>query len=151
MRIALLLVILVSSLITGCDRNTLQGLNLKFNGEIKSDYEQKNDSNQNQTKYNTEIKPEQSQEPANNQSEPENIPDTLKNKPIQQVNNTKDSDPDAPMVFKPISDCTKSGITAKTNEIFYSNNSQVKSIDSKDEKQLKAWQEIYNKVEASCQ
>lgn len=151
MRIALLLVILVSSLMTGCDRNTLQGLNLKFNGEIKSDYEENSDSNQNQTKYNTEIKPEQSQEPANNQSEPEIVPDTLKNKPIQQVNNTKDSDPDAPMAFKPISDCTKSGITAKTNEIFYSNNSQVKSIDSKDEKQLKAWQEIYNKVEASCQ
>lgn len=40
----------------------------------------------------------------------------------------KESDPDAPMPFKEIPECSPAGITAKTNEIFYARNPQIKSI-----------------------
>lgn len=160
MKIFFLLVVFVSSLTTSCDRNTLQGLNVKLNAEIKSDYENKENSAQ--TEYNTEVKPSNPQAPVNNNSNTESLPDSLKNQAVQQVNNIKENiteniktqtepDPDEPIAFKPIAECSKSGITAKTNEVFYGNNPQVKSIDSKDEKQIKAWKEIYAKIEASCQ
>ena len=39
----------------------------------------------------------------------------------------------------------------KKNQAFYAKNSQVKSIDSKNKEQVKAWKKIYKEFEAKCQ
>lgn len=134
---------------TGCDRTTLEGLNLKINADIKSGYDNDNASKEKSAPENpgegeTETTPRMSER------EKEDIPTNLQNKPIVEVNNTKVSDPDAPMAFEDIPQCSKSGITAKTNEIFYANNGQVKSIDSKNEAQVKQWKKIYGEIEKNC-
>ena len=135
-----IIVLVLSSFITGCDRDTLQGLNLKINAEVKSDYENQTTPESNN---NSSTEPQANQEARSTSSAPE----TAQPQPTKV---SKEPDPDTPMAFKEVTDCSESGIRAKTNEIFYANNSQVKSIDSKNEKQVKEWKKIYQKVEASC-
>jgi hypothetical protein len=139
--------VLISSLLGACDRQTLDGLNLKMKAEFNSDYESS-----------SEVENEESK-PMTNDNSP--FPsETLKNQPIKEVNVESESksaskpklepESDQPIAFKPLQDCSPSGITAKTNEIFYSQNSQVKSVDSKNEQQMKQWKKIYAEVEAKC-
>lgn len=138
--IALILLIL-SSVIAGCDRDTLKGLNLKINAEVKSDYD-----NEVTTKggnnVSTETKIETKKLPIEQASQSES---KVKATPTKGTN-----DPDTPMAFNEISDCSEAGIRAKTNEIFYSDNPQVKSIDSKNKEQVKKWKTIYKEVENTC-
>lgn len=162
MKIFFLIVLSLSTLLGGCDRATLDGLNLKINADLKSDYDKKSEEvNKNQSSdnagENSEKTPAQMAENFTKavkktiETKIEEKPTDDKvteDKPVAE-NNIK-NDPDEPMPFKEIAECSKAGITAKTNEIFYANNSQVKSIDSKNEKQVKAWKKIYSQVEAEC-
>lgn len=157
MKIFVLLMLSLSTLLVGCDRDTLNGLNLKINADIKSSYDKEVE----------EIKKDQSSEKTDNKAsemvenftktvqktiettkEDKSTPEVAKNKSTT-ISNTE-NDPDAPMAFKEITQCSKAGITAKTNEIFYADNSHLKSIDSKNEQQLKAWKKIYSEVEKEC-
>ncbi len=136
-----------SLMMVGCDRNTLNGLNLKINGEINSSYDnevketQSSEESVSQTKTKAQVKETVSEESSAKVEKKESV---------KQVNQTE-NDPDAPMAFKEIAECSKAGITAKTNEIFYADNPQVKSIDSKNQKQVKEWERIYAEVEQKCQ
>jgi hypothetical protein len=155
-----LALILVTSVLGGCDRETLQGLNIKFQGEVNTDYDSSSDGEA------------QKSEVGGNESNPttrDNSPspsEKIKNQPVKEVKRESqlDSEPksvseqptlqpdsDQPIAFKPMENCSPSGITAKTNEIYYSKNSQVKSIDSKNEKEMSEWKKIYAEVEAKCQ
>lgn len=149
MKIIVSMLLIITTLIVGCDRETLDGLNLKINTEVNSDYDQEKStsSETNKTKVSTEVV-EKEEKPS--ESEQESTQEVVENKEEKEVNKITENDPDQPMAFKEISKCSKAGITAKTNEIFYADNSQVKSIDSKNEKQLKAWKKIYTEVEKNC-
>lgn len=151
MKTILIAVVIVSSLLGGCDRDTLQGLNLKFKGEINSDYQQKEANNEDSSQSNspvTENTPSREEKPNNGEK---NTSEVRGNKPVKEVNNQSNSDPDAPLPFNPLKDCSDSGINAKTNEIFYANNGNVKSINSKNEEEVKEWKSIYNEVKSKCQ
>lgn len=160
-KIFAVLLFISSFIMVGCDRATLDGLNLKINAEVQSDYDdetnEKKNNNENKNE-NKETKSSESSSENNAKAEvekPESTVVTQKEEtsktPSAQENNTAENDPDAPMPFKEIPECSKSGITAKTNEIFYADNPQVKSIDSKNQKQVKEWQRIYAQVEKECQ
>lgn len=163
-KIFAVLLLMSSVMMVGCDRATLDGLNLKINTEIKSDYnEQKNQNKEDQERGNKEnetSETESSQPPSENnatatidknqESASESQTKETAETQTAQQNNTAENDPDAPMPFKEIPECSKAGITAKTNEIFYADNPQVKSIDSKNQKQVKEWKRIYAQVEQEC-
>jgi FtsZ-interacting cell division protein ZipA len=155
MKIIVSMLLIISTLIVGCDRETLDGLNLKINTEVNSDYdkEKSTSAETNKTKVSTEVveKEETPSEEKASESEQESTQEVVENKEEKEVNKITENDPDQPMSFKEISECSKAGITAKTNEIFYADNPQVKSIDSKNEKQLQAWKKIfYTEVEKNC-
>ena len=136
-----LILLLLGTLTTGCDRDTLKGLNLKINAEVKSDYDGQAEVNQETQPTNNPTVVE------NNQPESTTAETQAETKLVRK---TVTDDPDAPLDFKAIQDCSKAGIKAKTNEIYYAENSQVKSIDSKNEKQVKQWKKIYAQVSQSC-
>ncbi|MGI0482090.1 hypothetical protein ACN4EE_15055 [Geminocystis sp. CENA526] len=157
MKIFVLVMLSLSTLLVGCDRDALDGLNLKINADIKSSYDKEAE----------EIKKDQSSEKTD--KTPSEMVENL-TKTVQKTIETKkeeisnsevankksvgssntENDPDAPIPFKEITECSKAGITAKTNEIFYADNSHLKSIDSKNEQQLKQWKKIYSEVEKNC-
>lgn len=156
-----LLTFSLSIFLVGCDRATLDGLNLKVNADIKSGYDKESEeaNNNKSSEGSIEMTDKTPAEMAENftkavqktietKIEDKSTEKVAENKPVAE-NNIK-SDPDEPMAFKEIAECSKAGITAKTNEIFYADNSQVKSIDSKNEKQVKAWKKIYSQVEGEC-
>lgn len=149
MKIIVLMLLIISTLIVGCDRETLDGLNLKINTEVNSDYDKEKNTSAETNKTEVVEKEETASEEKASESEQESTQEVVENKEEKEVKITE-NDPDQPMAFKEISECSKAGITAKTNEIFYADNPQVKSVDSKNDKQLKAWKKIYNEVEKNC-
>lgn len=161
MKIFFLIALSLSTLLVGCDRATLDGLNLKVNADIKSGYDKESEEANNNKSSESSIEttdktPAQMaenftkavQKTIETKIEDKSAEKVVENKPVAQ--NNIESDADEPMAFKEIAECSKAGITAKTNEIFYADNSQVKSIDSKNEKQVKAWKKIYSQVEKQC-
>lgn len=152
MKIIVLMLLAMSTLMIGCDRQTLDGLNLKINGEINSNYDKEKTTSAEKVSTEVAEKEEKSSEEKTleSKSEEESTQEVVENNQQKEVNQVRENDPDQPMAFKEIGECSKAGITAKTNEIFYADNTQVKSIDSKNEKQLKAWKKIYNEVEKNC-
>lgn len=138
---AVLLLSLSSLILVGCDKEALDGLNIKINADIKSDYEKEKVTENNQS---PEVKAtSETKSPAEN-VKVENNQNTVTN------NQTTMVDGDQPMPFKAIAQCTPAGITVATNEQFYAN-SGVKSVNSKNTEELKKWQELYDKIEAQCQ
>lgn len=164
-KIFAVLLLISSLMMVGCDRATLDGLNLKINTEVQSDYDDETNEDENNNQNENENNEAQSSEsPSENnatnataevEENQESASDTQTTETSEtqsaQQNETAENDPDAPMPFKEIPECSKSGITAKTNEIFYADNPQVKSIDSKNQKQVKEWERIYAQVEKECQ
>jgi hypothetical protein len=154
MKIIVSMLLIISTLTVGCDRQTLEGLNLKINAEVNSDYDKEksasaeNDSTELRTGNKTETSSVGKR--LESKSEKESTPEVAEKKQEKEINKVTENDPDEPMAFKEIRECSKAGITAKTNEIFYADNNQVKSIDSKNEKQLKVWKKIYSEVEENC-
>lgn len=156
MKIFFLMVLSLTTLLVGCDRATLDGLNLKVNADIKSGYDKESETTNNKKSSDTSLEITDKTPSEMAESFTKAVQKTIEtktekvaeNKPVAE-NNIK-SDADEPMPFKEIAQCSKSGITAQTNEIFYADNSNVKSIDSKNEKQVKAWKKIYNQVEKDC-
>jgi hypothetical protein len=161
MKIFFLMVLSLSTFLLGCDRATLDGLNLKINADIESDYDKESETTNNDQSSETsaETTNNNPSDMAENVTEEEEK--TMEAKQEEQTTenlgenqnvaeNNINNEADAPMPFKEIAQCSKAGITAKTNEIFYADNSNVKSIDSKDEKQVKAWKKIYSEVEKDC-
>ncbi|WP_017296068.1 hypothetical protein [Geminocystis herdmanii] len=161
MKIFFLMVFGLSTLLVGCDRATLDGLNLKVNADIKSGYDKESEEANKDQSSETSIEmtdktPSEMaesltkavQKTIETKKETQSTEKVAENKPVSE-NNVK-NDADEPMPFKEIAQCSKAGITAKTNEIFYADNSNVKSIDSKNEKQVKAWKKIYSQVEQEC-
>jgi len=134
MKITIVIISLLSLTLVGCDKETLDGLNININADIKSDYNKEEVTTDNQS----------------NPDSTENVVGTPSNQISNNNSTANNSDPDAPLPFRPISDCSPSGITMKTNETFYAGRGQVKSIDSKNEQELKAWREMYAKFEAEC-
>jgi len=55
MKITLVAVAIVSSLLVGCDRQILKGLNIKFQGEINSDYKNSELQNQDSSQSNSPL------------------------------------------------------------------------------------------------
>jgi hypothetical protein len=151
MKITLVAIAIVSSLLVGCDRQILKGLNIKFQGEIKSDYQDSESQNQDSSPSNsaiTENNPS-NQEKSNNLEN--DTPEVFRNQPLREVKRESTSDPDAPLAFKPLKDCSDAGITAKTNELFYAANPNLKSINSQDREKVAEWKSIYNQVKGKCQ
>lgn len=155
MKIFLLLVLSLSTFLVGCDRATLDGLNLKVNADIKSGYDKESETTSNDKSSETASETTDKTASEMTENPTKTVQKTIETKEETQSkenvaeNNVK-NDADEPMPFKEITECSKAGITAKTNEIFYANNSNVKSIDSKNEKQVKAWKKIYSEVEKDC-
>jgi hypothetical protein len=151
MKITLIWVAILSTFLTGCDREMLKGLNLKFQGELSSDYKQEDGENQESSQSNssgTEINPSQ----AESSNEVENkAPEVFRNQPVQEVKNESNYDPDAPLPFNVLKDCSQAGMTAQTNKIFYAQNSNLKSINSKNEQQVKQWKSIFNQIKSKCE
>ncbi len=162
MKKLVILLIITSTLLGGCNKELLDGLNLKFKGEFNSDYKEKTEqenqnfsqsdrqtNNHTSDKIDDEVIPENSSEKVE-----ENQPELFRKKPVTEVNNSSNqdstNDPDAPMAFKQLKECTEAGITAKTNEEFYSQNPNLKSIDSKNPQQLKAWKSLYQEIQQEC-
>lgn len=133
MKKTILILSILSFALVGCDRTTLDGLKLRINADIKSDYEQEEET------------PENPANPSNNNSQINN--NSTPNNTTSNVVN----DPDRGIPFNPIADCSPSDITRRTNEEFYSSRGQVKSIDSKNQEEVNAWKAIHNKIEAQCQ
>jgi len=159
-KIFAVLLLISSLMIVGCDRATLDGLNLKINTEVQSDYddedneddnENENEGNESQSSQSPSENNATAQVEENQESASENQNSEASQPQSAQKNDTAENDPDAPMPFREIAECSKAGITAKTNEIFYADNPQVKSIDSKNQKQVKEWERIYAQVEQECQ
>lgn len=151
MKITLIVFAFLATFLTGCDKEMLKGLNIKFQGEVNTDYEnEENNPNLSPNQSNSNV-PENtpSSEEKNQNIEPEKN-ENFRNKPVREVNNQSNFDPDAPLPFYNLKDCSDAGITAKTNEIFYANNSNLKSIDSKNPQQVKEWKSIYNKINSKC-
>ncbi len=142
MKITILILSFLSFALVGCDRETLEGLNIKINADINSDYKNNNE----------ELKTDsQSASSTNNDnSETPSSDSTNDSSNSKIVTNNSVSDPDVPMPFRTIADCSPSGITMKTNETYYASRGQVKSINSKDVQELKEWKEMYGKFEAEC-
>jgi hypothetical protein len=151
MKIILIAIVIVSSILGGCDRQTLDGLNLKFKGELNSDYKnsQTETKNSSESQSNTEEKTSSKEEVANNETK--NTSEVVSNKEVKEVQETSNSNPDAPLPFKQVKECSDAGIIAETNKIFYAQNPNVKSINSKNEEQVKAWKLIKNEVKEKCE
>jgi hypothetical protein len=143
MKIIIIAMVVISSFLVGCNRETLDGLNIKVKGELNSDYEDSKTGNQNSSKS-TSPENENQLEEKNNET-----PNIIKNQPVIEVNNN--SNPDAPLPFYPIKDCSESGIVAETNKIFYAQNKNTKSIDSKNAEEIKKWKSIKNQVKNKCE
>ncbi len=152
MKIIASMLLIISTFIVGCDREALDGLNLKINAEVNSNYDK--DKNSSPEKTNTEASTTKQENQSIDKSEVKSNNESSSaisdNQSSQKIDNVIENDVDKPMEFKEIKECSKAGITAKTNEIFYADNSQLKSIDSKNEKQLKQWKTIYTQVEKEC-
>ncbi len=138
-----LILLVFSTLITSCDRDTLKGLNLKINAEVKSDYDETANPEKEKISIEEQNTIETKKSPEVEANNIESKPTTVKK--VRQV-----ADPDAPIAFKEIKDCSEAAIRAKTNEKFYGDNSQLKSIDSKNKKQVKEWEKIYQEMEKAC-
>ncbi|MBF2055638.1 MAG: hypothetical protein IGQ45_00150 [Cyanobacterium sp. T60_A2020_053] len=136
----LLLLSLSSFILISCDKEALDGLNIKINADIKSDYEKEKATENSQSSEVTATS--ETKSPVEN-AKTENNQNAITN------NQTTMVDGDQPMPFKAIAECTPAGITVTTNEQFYAN-SGVKSVNSKNSEELKKWQELYNKIEAEC-
>ena len=157
MKTIVLALLAISTLITSCDRDTLNGLKVKIDAEVKSEYDEGSNSSETVTEKNTSVETQtttkvETEESNSNQvtaKEDKTETESVVSNSTKKV--SKESDPDAPMAFNKITDCSDAGIRAKTNEAFYAKNSQVKSIDSKNKEQVKAWKKIYKKFEAKCQ
>lgn len=141
MKNSVVLLLLFTTFITGCDRDTLSGLNLKINAEVKSDYEEETTATEGSSETQVETK---------SVTQAETKSETEKSATTKIINVRETDDPDAPLAFKEIQECSKAYITAKTNEKFYAKNSQLKSLDSKNEEQLKEWKQIYQEIEKGC-
>lgn len=137
MKKTIVILSLLSLTLVGCDRDTLDGLNIRINADIQSDYEREQEATEN---------PSNSSD--NNVQNPQNNSNDINSNP----NNGSGvvNDPDAPMPFSAIADCSPSSITQRTNEEFYSSRGQVKSIDSRNEQEMSAWKEIHGRIEAQC-
>lgn len=147
MKIMIIAMVVISTFLGGCNRETLDGLNIKVKGELNSDYNDNKKENENSSKStNTEntASPENELEEKNQET-----PNIIKNQQVIEVKNN--SNPDAPLPFYPIKDCSESGIVAETNKIFYAQNQNVKSIDSKNKEQMNKWKTIKNKVKNKCE
>lgn len=149
MKIIVLMSLIISTLIVGCDKQTLDGLNLKINAEVNSKYDQDKNSSAEENQAQVE-KTSSETKASTSESNQESNTKIVDNSQAKEEEKITQNEADQPMAFKEISECSKSGITSKTNELFYADNPQVKSIDSKNEKQIKAWKKIYNEVEKSC-
>ena len=155
MKTIVLALLAVSTLITSCDRDTLNGLKVKIDAEVKSEYDEGSNSSETVTEKNTSVetqtttKIETEESNSNQVTAKEDKTESVVSNSTKKV--SKESDPDAPMAFNKITDCSDAGIRAKTNEAFYAKNSQVKSIDSKNKEQVKAWKKIYKEFESKCQ
>lgn len=151
MKIILTAILLISSVLSGCDRQTLDGLNLKFKGELNSDYKNSQTETKNSSESQSTVpeKTTSEQEKANNETH--NTSETVSNKEDKEVKETSNSDPDSPIPFKQVKECSDAGIIAETNKIFYAQNPNVKSINSKNEEQIKEWKLIKNEVKEKCE
>lgn len=138
MKKTILILSILSFALIGCDRDTLDGLNLKINADIRSDYEKEQQTTDNPSN------------PSNNTSENTNNPTSNTNSNPNTTTGTVVNDPDSAMPFNPIANCSPSDITRRANEEFYSSRGQVKSIDSKNQEEVNAWKEIHNRIEAQC-
>ena len=85
-----------TTLIAGCDRYALSGLNLKINAEVKSDYEEKT------TKITENYSP---------QVEEKKERETSRQSKIIKVRETDDLD--VPLAFKSIEECSEADIRSK--------------------------------------
>ncbi|MBE9222248.1 hypothetical protein IQ215_06010 [Cyanobacterium stanieri LEGE 03274] len=135
MKKTILILFVLSFTLVGCDRATLDGLNLRINADIRSDYD----------------KQEETSENSNNNSESNNNPNINTSSPNNHNTSNVVNDPDGGIPFNPIANCSPSDITRRTNEEFYSSRGQVKSIDSKNQEEVNAWKEIYGRIETECQ
>ncbi|MGY6530977.1 MAG: hypothetical protein ACXITR_13720 [Cyanobacterium sp.] len=137
MKKSTLILSVLSFALVGCDRNTLDGLNLRINADIRSDYDKQEQTSENPSN------------PINNSSENTNnsSPTTPNNNPSS---GSVVNDADGGIPFKPIANCSPSDITKRANEEFYSSRGQVKSIDSKNQEEVSAWKEIHGRIEAEC-
>lgn len=150
MKITLIVVAFLSTFLAGCDKEMLNGLNIKFQGEVSSDYQEGQQNNSDSPSNSTETENKSFSEEKSDSIEPQK-PEVFRNKPVREVNNQSNSDPDAPLPFYALKDCSDAGITAKTNEVFYAKNPNVKSINSKNQQQLKEWKSLYQEIKAQCE
>ncbi|AFZ47962.1 hypothetical protein Cyast_2009 [Cyanobacterium stanieri PCC 7202] len=136
MKKTILILSILSFALVGCDRDTLDGLNLRINADIRSDYDREEQTTDNPSN------------PSNNTSENSN--NSTSNTNPNNTTSTVINDSDSAMPFNPIANCSPSDITRRTNEEFYGSRGQVKSIDSKNQEEVNAWKEIHNRIEAEC-
>lgn len=156
MKNIVVLLLIASSLLVGCDRDTLNGLNVKVQGELNTDYkdqedeEVKSENQNNSSSSNSKVTENNPSSQPESKNVEDKTPEAFENKPVKEVKNESNVDPDAPLAFLPQKDCSEAGIRKKTNKAFYSKNEQVKSIDSKNKEQVKEWKSIYNQMKEKC-
>ena len=143
MKALIITLTIFSTFLSACDRQTLEGLRLRFQADIKSDYDEEKET----TTY-----PEKSNQTA---SQSEEKPEKWSDQPAPEVQSSGEvqpasADPDRPLPFRPLKPCSESGIVAQTNEIFYQRHPQLKSINSKNKQQMKEWKSIQTEVEQKC-
>lgn len=137
-----------STLLTGCDRQTLDGLRLGFQADFKSDYEDKGNEPTSQTQPSQSSQPSQSTQLSQSSQPASQQEEKSQNQPVREVKS--EPDPDQAPPFRPLEACSKGGIIAQANKIFYKKNPQVKSIDSKNKEQVNKWEQIHGQVEQKC-
>jgi hypothetical protein len=143
MKSLLLILSACATLLIGCDRQTLDGLRLNFQAQVKSNYDQSQPSQQNQSdtsKPSTQAAPPQESNEVN--------PVARDAQPSSAVQSS--ADPDAAAPFNPLDSCSTGGMVAQTNEQFYKQHPELKSIDSKDKQLVKAWKTIHAQVKEKC-
>ena len=153
MKITLIGIAFLATFLTACDKELLNGLNIKFQGEVNSNYKdsERNNSDLSASQSNSTATENKSSSEENSNIIESEKPETFRNKPVREVNNQSNSDPDAPLPFYSLKDCSDAGITAKTNEVFYAKNPNLKSISSKNQQQVKEWKSIYQEIQNQCE
>ncbi|AUC59704.1 phospholipid trafficking lipoprotein MlaA [Cyanobacterium sp. HL-69] len=139
MKKTILILSTLSFFLVGCDRAALDGLNLKINADIRSDYDEQTQTIENSSDNN------------NSANSPSNTNTSTNSNPPTSNNTNAVDNSDSPRSLSPIAQCSSSDITMRANQEFYSSRGQVKSIDSKNEEEMKAWKEIRANIEAECQ
>lgn len=148
MKALIIALTIFSTLLTGCDRQTLDGLRLRFEADVQSDYEDPESEPNSQSQSSQSSQPSESSESSESS---EAASEQEERSPKQAVRQVKSGpDPDEAPPFNPLEACSKGGIIAQTNKIFYKNNPQVKSIDSKNKEQMKKWEQIQIQVQEDC-